>query len=312
MTLLEELEAKYTSEMTERERAELEAQIWSLIPASVRTAARKHGMVAYMNEKFGTDLKDVRCRQRLLRFGPAADPLWDRLTGDMPTYTVISIAAEANQMSRDRGISLNDAVILCIAKYDKMGHGAKYGGKVVRRRHPGKMEDAPLLGDVPTDLPSGRGFWTQIRKLIFAYVKERLPATDETQRDILVRNFEADIKRACTDFQQALYSAPKTGLASSLVSRKRLIQACRNLGVDPPRPGQKADPDLVRKKYRVAMRTYHPDVHGGSEVTRPQYEAVEEAYKIVKKYNEDLDALTVNLETTGSEGESDGDGKHVE
>ena len=296
MSILEDLKARYAFEMTERERATLEAQIWSLVPRSDRDST-KPGMAMYMSKLFSVAHRTIRVRQYLLRAGSAADPLWDRVQKDMTLSTALNIMQEAWSLKQSNSsMELSAAVIKSIEDYDKSGdYAAKSSnGKLVRRKRPNSIRGPTSTS---TSTSANKIFWNTLRAHIGDYAKSRLEGTDPVIYDRILRSFEADLNILFEDFQQELSKAPRAGLEILAVSRKVMIQACNILGMDPPKPGKPVNMKLASTQRKRFGRMYHPDVSGGSKETTDQYMAAMEAYRILQKYSENF--TISNVKTNG-------------
>ncbi len=306
-TTLDELEAQYSAEMTQKERASLEADIWSRVPKEIRVLTKHTGLVGYMQDRFETPQSKARARQFLHSAGPAADPLWERVEGDMTLHSALQIMQSARERA-ENGEDLAFAVQNCIAEYDNFGYASKSpDGKIVRRRLPGSNSPPPAASD-PT--PGGRAFWSFLRTHVMEYIKTRLPDADQHTRDGVIRRFEVDLNVLLVDLQKEISKAPKQGLKATIaVSRKSIIQACIALNMKPPKVGQPVDMETARLQRRRHARAYHPDSHGGSEATREQYQAVIEAFKLLETYNESLGTtdVPVNADLSSTTGENHGE-----
>jgi len=279
MSQLDELIERYSSRMSERERASLEAQIWSLIPKAERP---DRGLAVYMHDRFGAQSTHARCRQQLLLAGARAEALWARIESGMPLNTAVSVLRSVKGAPDPES-----AMAQALEDYDKTGYEARLSdGKVVRRRSPSRLRrEAP-----PKSVPHDRTFWRSLRATMSEYVNSRLVGCDPTDADKLLRRFEVDLNLLIADFQDAISSVPKRGIEIAAVSRRTLIASCRTLGMDPPKVGMPVDMKQATLQKRRHARVYHPDVHGGSEATRGQFESVMQAFKTLERYNEMLPA----------------------
>jgi len=280
MTQLDELIASYASVMSEKERASLEAQIWSLIPKPERPPG---GLGDYMHARFGAQTTYALCRQQLLRAGPCVEELWIRVAAGMPLNTAISVFRSVKG-SED----VADAISKALRTYDTTGYEARSAdGKVTRRRKPSRLRKPGDLAPA-SEVAHDRTFWKSLRSMMSEYVNSRLAGCDPMDVDKLLRRFEVDLNLLITDFQDKISDVPKRGIEILSVSRQALIAACRTLGMDPPRPNKPVDMKLASLQKKRYARVYHPDVHGGSEATRGQFESVMQAYKVLEQYNDFL------------------------
>jgi hypothetical protein len=295
MSALDDLEAKYGEPMSEKDRAELEAQIWALVPRDVRAklveGGERKGLVGYFHAKFSASSHQLRCRQFLQTHGAAAEPLWQRVESGLTLTSAADIMRRAAKDVGD-GAVLEDAVKKRLEEYDSTGYETKTaGGKTVRRRPPSRLPEAEGGWTPPEDeAPEGRAFWTFLRKQIASFISSKLPEGDPRVRETLLRNFEVDLNVLIADFQRDLHRSPKGSLfkPERAPSRKAVLRACTTLGIVGPRSGHPVDAVKAKAQYRAHCRAYHPDIPGGTEETRDLFQAAQAAWKTIQDYNESL------------------------
>lgn len=83
---------EFAPAMTEKERAEEEAQLWALVPAAERP---KEGRGAWLAANCGGSSFTYENRCTLYMAGAVADPLWARVDADMTLNTAVTLLREA-------------------------------------------------------------------------------------------------------------------------------------------------------------------------------------------------------------------------
>jgi hypothetical protein len=74
--------------------------------------------------------------------------------------------------------------------------------------------------------------------------------------------------------------------------RRQVREACRVLHVDPPLRLTAVPArffDQAKRQFRSLARTYHTDT-SGTDATRPQFEAVMEAWNVIQQFRDSLGA----------------------
>lgn len=284
MDSLEELTQLYALQMTERERAEIEAQIWGLIPKADRP---KSGIDEYIASKFGGSRYAISGRHFLYRAGRHADALWKRIESGMPLNSAVTILRRSRETARLKNLTIDDALTAELEKYDTTGYEVRSpDGKVIRRTKPSRLP-TPEDSSGPHSA-EGREFWNAIRRMFGDYLNTRLASCDPMELDSIRRTVESDLNVLLADMQKMISRASRGAMPVAIVARQVVVQACHTLGMDPPGVGKPVDMQKAKQQRKLYLRQYHPDVHGGSEATRPLYEATNEAFRIIEQYNENL------------------------
>lgn len=284
---LEDLSSLYSVQMTEHERAKLEAQIWGLVPASERS---KGGIGGYFRKKFSIPGYAITNRHQLHLEGDNAIPLWDRIHRGMPIHTAMLILREARRSSQLTGISLVDEIKRHIDKHDNLGVAVQTStGKVFRRNPAAKVQTEAAPSELPRaeqEIADTKNLWTTMRTMVSEYLDVRLEGCDSSDVDDVKRRVSADLNAVISDMQATVRRVLRGRVDVESVTRSQVIDACRALGMDPPPPGKPVDEKKAKHQRKVYSRQYHPDVHGGSEETRHLFQAVNDSYKILERYNE--------------------------
>ncbi len=296
-TKLDYLESLYGQEMSERDRAELEAKIWSAVSPEERKlvegAGIRKGLVGYISYRFSVGQGSLRNRQFLFGAGPIADPLWERIDGHgMPVHTARRLLNEAMEAS-EAGMALETALAKKIAKYEGTGYLARVGNKVVRKVP--KSSKMAMPTEVEADswepplgpAPEGREFWAFLRTQTLNYVMSRVPDADPGIREKMVSNFEADLRSVVQTFRVDIGRAArmKSIFQPAGPSRREVLEACRTLNIDPPKVGSPVDESVLKRQMRAYARAYHPDRAGGTEETRVLFDQSQKAYVVIRDYN---------------------------
>lgn len=131
-------------------------------------------------------------------------------------------------------------------------------------------------------------FWADIRQRILAHAT----ATTDTSIDagvlhVLYRDFEAEMRELVERFGVKISRARAP--VEVVVSRRRLLEACRLLSVPPPSVNQPADLTAAKRGKRSMVRVYHPDVAtGNTDDMRAMLDAAIAAYDTIEAYNDSL------------------------
>lgn len=232
----------------------------------------------------------VEARRRLFTAGPGIDLLWARVDSDefSPDMAADRLT-DARKLAKKEHIELNVAIERVLAEYDTWPKRAVAGRMV------GVRPATQLLSPTAPRKTNGRArsknpeiaFWAKIRLLIAAYLAERAGDLDPYILSELSKDFERELQVMTASWTAKITRAKQRHEAQQnttlLVTRTKVTQACRTLGMDPPKPGKPADMQTAHSRKRALAKAYHPDV---SPNTRDQYEAVLEAYDTLEAYNE--------------------------
>lgn len=278
------------SKFTHKERAEFEKQIWDTAAPSLDLG----GMLrrTWLASQIFESQSDIENRSIIYNGGLAADELWRRLDEGMPLTTATGLLRKAKKIANASRIALRDALKSELDDYDKLPMYRLANGKVTRRRAPATL---PNLKDIMPPKKRGRPssghprvFWAHIRDQLAHFVAARLVGADPIVAQTLWKDFEKDLKIIFDELQSKLYRARRDDKKgkdlSKEVSRRAVVNACHTLSMDPPSPGKAIDLTLAKKQKHKLARLYHPDRHNGDESTRPQYDAVLEAFLILEQY----------------------------
>jgi hypothetical protein len=283
---LEALKAEHAQAPTEYERASIEVRIWNERGPG---AGALRG--AYVAAALGVRSHEVEHRARLYACGDTVAPLWERLDRDMTIATAVALAIRTKRSKRS-GESIYQSMERTLAEYDALPNVVHLpNGKVIRKKRAARLEEKAVVpGKRPaaSTADTDRTFWQSVRAIVGPELHRRLLGQSEHVVLTEVRRFETELK---TLFEQTAQrcKTQKNGALSDTLLKRRVGDACRTLKVDPPAPGTPVSPQVYRKwqrQFKAAALQYHPDTHGGSDVTRPQYEATLEAWAVLQQYYE--------------------------
>ncbi len=273
---------------SQRRRAEMESEIWGLVPFSERKVKNHHhGRGHWLAMTFGGSSADYQHRCQLLSWGPAVDVLWTRVEEDMTLSTVIELLRKAKKLPGE----MPEAVLRAVAEYDALPMATKQAdGKIVRKRATARLPSLKESRVHRRDSPKVRAagtetIWNRLRAELGGYVAGRLEGLDPRIGEEVYRDFERDLNGLLSEYQQKIDRVRSSGAATFKVSRRLVIDACAVLALDPPSPGRPADLVLARRQQRRLAKIYHPDTNMGDESMRAQYERVMQAYERLDAYN---------------------------
>ena len=283
MTLNEKIE-KYrsSSDMTEREKAEIEREVWAAYLARddrprATAVTRRH----YLKEILGVDAFSLDIRQALLCTGDDAKVLWDLLDEKkVPISVARYLLSEAKKIVGS-GMSLPEAIDRAILIRDSR----KSGRKVTREKptRAAKTAESKL--------------WSGIRKQVLDYLDHRTPNLDPIIKRKFYNETSVALQVVMDEFRlklRRLVEAHDTTKKSSamLSTMDEIDRACQMFGVETPKYGLPVDLERANKTKKAQARSLHPDLHGGDPKYVDQYHEVMSAYEVLEKYNAQLTAAT--------------------
>lgn len=264
-------------DMTQRERARCEALLWAATLPSERVALGSKMGIGCLAAKLGTTSFQVECRAVL----HAADvvELWDEVDRGMPLSTAVRILRKAKH--RVTGRALREAVLEVLGEYGGDGTyvARTAGGGYVRRR--AARNKVPLAqGQAQSRL------WTTVRNALMAYLDGELRSVEADEARVARAEAAAEIDAALLGVTRAVARAMAHEAKGP--RRRKLVEACQQLGVAPPPVGKPADVAKAKKAMKRLVMEYHPDARGGDESARPALEAALAAYGVIEDYNRTL------------------------
>lgn len=274
----DKLIAKHKALIAERASAKtlacIEDDLIKALPSKKSSGRWKADVFAALSEATGCSRYDMDMRRTLFTAGWPADPLWVSIEQGMRPSVAVQILRDARRRAKHG----NPA-------------GLRREIEISLRAVAGlPVEEEPELPEL--SITDRRDFWSSLRKSIADHSRNRLAEVPEHERDLLVDKLLTDLKVVIDRHQHIWYAAAAEQRDAKKVSRQRFLDALRALHLDPPKRLQplKEVLEKARKQQRTLARQYHPDRHGGSERTRPQYESVINAYSVVEQYARENDA----------------------
>ena len=227
-----------------------------------------------------------------------------RTEADMTVKTAVTIA-QAAKAARRPDEPLGAAILRMLEEYDALPHAAVVvgkPGKVVRMKRSGGRGSAPpaaasapaparKLRQVFSSRAAGdHVFWTKLHELVQDYVTDKLLGQNESDLIEEVELLEGDLRVAFSVFSERVQRKSRKESFAVVASRPRLVEACRVLMVDPPKPSEGSESAFFareQKSFRHLAREYHPDSRGGDH-TRAAFQAVMDAHQVVEGYRAQL------------------------
>jgi hypothetical protein len=287
---LSELIRDHASAHTERARAEIELEMWNLY-GKLEVRTEKRDRADYVATVLGTQRYPIALRQRLLGYGDAFEVLWQRVEEDMMLRTACELAHTVKK-TKGRGETDQEVLSRVLAEYDARPNIYHVAGKIVRR--PAWLKSKSAVSERPPRDSSGKTsegqFWIELRGLIRGYVQERLMGHSEMELATDIERLETDLKVVFAEFQSRIGTRRRRQVPLSVaITRRALVEACRTLHLDPPKSTTEAPGEAffktAQRRFKELAREYHPDRHG-SDATRPQFEAVMEAWRVIQDYRD--------------------------
>lgn len=266
---LQELVGRHAECKTQRALALVEFEIMLMAPKEI-PRANYNEMFGWQAKLLNETVYSLRMRRDLHLAGDAVEPLWVRVDSGLSLGTASRILKEAR---RNR-----DVVGYAKAVDDAL---AKFGYKSEREV---EVEEVSL--PPPESITSSRALFNVLRNTLMHYLQQQLNSIPEQDRELLVNEFERDISGVIHLHGAKWRRMALTQREQRMVTRAQFHRALLTLHMDPPKHGTELTQLLkqANKQKRTLARMYHPDLHGGSNETKPQYEAVIEAFLVVQQY----------------------------
>jgi hypothetical protein len=131
-----------------------------------------------------------------------------------------------------------------------------------------------------TPAPKASDEWTRLEQAARDAVSSVLVGEDPVTIEYLSDQFMSSVKLAISELRVRLRSE-----GNRSVSRERLVGACRQLGVNPPRLGHLVG-DQARRNAKAILRDNHPDRTGGNKAQEEVFRQTTEALRVIEDYNE--------------------------
>lgn len=279
--LIQKREQLIRERRSQRELAELECEILAKAPVEIERS-RYNDMFAWQAKLLDETVYSLRTRRDLLIAGKAAHPLWVHVDNGMPLGTAARILREARQKRSVIGYER--------AVDEEL---SKRGYKVERVTSSPETEP-----DAPEFIGSSKALFNMLRTTLNQHLTRELSSMPPQERELLVNEFERDVSALISLHKIKWRRMADTQREQKMITRAQFHGALLTLHMDPPKHSTPLAQLLkqANKQRRSLARMYHPDMHGGSEETLPQYKAVIEAFLIIQQYvqeNENRPTLRV-------------------
>lgn len=283
--------------LTEYERAVLEREVYDQATLEgLRTG--KEFRAAYLARVLGGSRYNYENRFALLK-APAI--LWDRVDKEqMLVRSAVEIHRRALQASFNGSIPYHQALKAILAEYDAGAPTVLASGKVFRKGlkprekdvRPSKVKEVKAKPDPKASVPSpnsARGTWHAIRQAMVQMLNERLSECDETFANSIREEFLLELQALCTVYQNRIQRVAATARGTRRDAPSMALddvnEALMTLSHDPiGRLGDHVDSNQLKKSYRNLVKRYHPDQNGGNDVLRRNFEAVQQAHRLIEDY----------------------------
>lgn len=292
METFEEIVKEYEAgqdQFTQKQKAELERRIWSLRPD-------KGGMARqWFSKRFGGPENYYEKRLRLAGAPQKlTEPLWNLI--DKEGWS-LALAVETLNTAEKRALTNGtiavDELTKCIDEYNKNTTVKVVDGKVIRRRKVGPKTKSRKARSAPSVPSEVQEFKNKLRTFIFDYTDKALEETDSYEMKLIKRELFDWIEDGIDTFQRKLYRLKTNSKEERLYSRigkTRFTQAIDVLGLKPTEFvfGKSIDLKKAKKAFLERARTLHPDSNQGSHAKQEEFQAVNDAYNLLKEYNDQL------------------------
>lgn len=259
-------------------------------------------MESVVGKALGRKPSSVRIRCRLFKAGPDANPLWNRIENGMALHAAHRLFVNATNASKG-SLSFKEALELELAEYDSLGEEVvSPNGGVFRRRPPRQTpsvpppppsvdEIPPPSTEPPPQSPSSPGSlpkspWKKIRSAMDEILEGKLKGADKDVADEIRTAFKAEVQRMTiwlhSRVKAGADAAPMDVILSQGQSRKNVLDWCKTLKVQAPKPGLPVDEEELKRKYRAFARTTHPDRPSGNT---EKMAIINDAYQGLISYN---------------------------
>jgi hypothetical protein len=270
---VDQLVLKYTSITSQRDKAILEQEIYEAMTAGGKDF-RFEDMRHIIPDVSGYDLQN---RKYLLR--NASDHIWKLIEEGLSLRQARKTLFEARKIAELRGQDIEE----CFKKIHQsiLNESDEVHSKngIFYKRKPGARKS--------TD-------WIQIEALASKLFAEEL-GEDGLDSDTLRTEFIVELKILIKQYKVKSAARRETVTANKNMLdgeeknlRRQVILAFRDLGLDAPKPGKRPDMKLISRTYRRLAADNHPDKHGGQDHVLEKFRSVNNAYKLIERYDEFL------------------------
>lgn len=249
---------------TQRELAKTERELYEA--ATPEEAAG--GIATFIHKLSGARRHDVTLRSVLFRAGAEADALWDAVDAEIRPLG-LSQACDMLREARETRRPVADLV----ADWRRFG----------------KARKAKTSPRAPKRCPSDQ--LAHVRAAIAAWVENEIPKGDGESATVaaqLSAEIEGTLRAARDRFRHRAALPGELGtLTSDAPTRADVRAACSLLGLEVPRHRGAFDMVAVNRARRGMLKASHPDVVGDDSKV-DAYQAVNDAYNVIVRYNDSV------------------------
>lgn len=284
--------------LSEKEKAVFERRIWVLVKY-LQLHKRRSQRRDWFFETFGGTKMEYSDRQSLLGKGDWADPLWDRIHHDrMPVRTAnrLAVKVEKRVSNSTTPVEYNIALKEELREYDSAGYLTYKGGKKFRRRNPktkakrrckkSRKGADDVSDELSFDVSTSKKLKAAVGLLIEHYLQQQLVGVSESIQKEFLSEFLYGLHALFDDLFRDVVKERirrKKEVEFRDISWRRFQNACATLNItasasNPP------DYGVVHKRFRDMAKRFHPDKNAGDERYVLQYQAVVDAWDVIKDY----------------------------
>ena len=293
---LEDLKHAYEKASTEKERAEIELQFWTVHGVDARR--QRIQCDDFLYESLGSSRYESKHRLFLIRLGAIAEPLWPLVEGEMTLATAAVLARKA-RITQIVGEENPEAssISRVLTAYNKLPVKKLVSpGKFVRMaRARQRSRKKTTTGHKPSatspeqsharEETNGSSFRARIRALVLENLTERLRGSDEFVIQEEMVRFETDLKILLEDLDDRVHERRReNATVEKFIRRRDFEDACRVLHLDPPKKIDSAFEKIAKRNFKELARQYHTDVSGTD--TKAAFNAVMKAWKVIQAFAE--------------------------
>lgn len=292
-TLIEEYK-RTKSNLNERQKAELENEIW-FVYGTIQGTKKREERRAWFVSKFEGTQAEYDHRQSLINAGKEIDPIWRRLNKGMARHTAIRLFREARQRFHSvsfsenppKDLSLLSSIDEVLKEYDKIEFERRTkDGKIHRASKP--YSGKPAKND-KDPINNAQKFFQHVRVLTDEFLKERLKTVDPYFAKELSEEYVDWIREGYNDLRKKVlkHRADAKKERVSKIGRIRFQNACEILAIRGIF-GKPIDLMGAKKSKMQRVKQLHPDKNDGSRETEREFQSVVEAYDLLEAYSEQL------------------------
>lgn len=254
--------------LTEREKAEREVEIWKImIGIHGRGIQKKFKRRNWFKDQFGGTTSEYEDRLVVYNLGSVANLIWDKLD----KHFTLANAIDAIRFARRNNIDIAKAL----------------------EERANKLLVAPKFKAIKnsTDkVKSSKEFSKQIKLLAENFAQQQLKGTDpyfaKKITDSFIEWVDSGVKDLFAEAQKLRKDTRRENL--SRIGRTRFNQACEVFGIV-AKFGDTLNRKDIRSRFHKRAGPLHPDKTGGNEAKTREYHAVVEARDVLEDYMDQIE-----------------------